>query len=643
MRREMNNKGFSLITVLILSLVMFLIGGTGLYIAATNFRATRADINYNIAEKAANAGLMAAYDFINMHGSAGTTDVINDNGKWGNVSFSTKISLGGQNVWFLNSQGKLGTLLKTKVTKTAMFQGYYGVGLYTVRGKVKASIAGTRLSGCDNTSTPNCFVPAFIASGEIDTTKTTAQSCFDSDGKIVGAAVDGSTAGLYGAPAEIIMNQGDLSKIFFRVKCFNRNGNSLCTPSTSLLDYLEYDYGRNTAEGNHYDFSFQQADNPYGIPVVSFPASFNTSPSGSCTFPESATPITGTAVLDLASPPCNVVVLNNAQTNITIKGVRSGTTPVTIYTDGSSNTPTFSNASNFIFYSRSQSQEFTVENSSNFKIYSSTDGKFKTTNNNFTLYTTGITYLDGTYSSTIDQFRIISRNKISANVNAILTNGTLITGPASVNDINSPNAPQNLLTNGNLIIDNVNLFARKMLFTDNSTVDIWNSLVYVYASACPTCSRTAATGSASSTGKCLSDPRWCGFSGEEVQLNIGKKGTATAAPVLFLSNNTSVYVTIANPNKTYLWGVFYGEDVTYLNTSSYELRGFYIRNFPEKTDNDAALQIDLDSDKYSYSFHFSRAIIDAISAKYRFFRQVECVRDPLTPKTQLIQTRMTNY
>ena len=318
----MNNKGFSLVTVLVLSLVIMLLGGTGLFIAGTNFKAARADANYNLADKASNAGLLKAFDEINKTGSGGNDRTIT--GNIGSAAYATRIMYGGKNNWFVSSEGSFSN---SKVIKTALFQGYSGVGLYTVRGQVNASIQSARLSGCDADPTPDCYVPAFIASGTINTGGTTPKACTAT------GATNGTSSGLYGSPATLNLDQGDLSRIFFKVKCFNKFNNSDC--NISLLDYLEYDYGRNPAD-NHQDFSFQQTGigaNGYGIPVVSVVGpSLPAVPSiggSTCLFPTSS-PWSG-ITLNLASATfatCDEIVLNTSLSTVTIQGngIRSWTT-----------------------------------------------------------------------------------------------------------------------------------------------------------------------------------------------------------------------------------------------------------------------------------------------------------------------------
>jgi hypothetical protein len=558
-----------------------------------------------------------AFDEINKTSSGGNDRTIT--GAVGSASYATNIMYGGKNNWFVSSEGAFSN---SQVIKTALFQGYSGVGLYTVRGQVNASIQYARLSGCDATPTPDCYVPAFIASGTINTGTTAPKACTAS------GATDGTSSGLYGSPATLNLNQGDLSRIFFKVKCFNKFNNADCT--ISLLDYLEYDYGRNPADANQ-DFSFQQTGinaNGFGIPVVTVP-SLPAVPS----VPSSCEISSSVNNLDLGSTTCDEIVLRSNSLPITItgNGLRSSGQPIKIYTDARN--PNFSNAYNFTLYTK---RPFTVSNASDFTINSISLGTFNNANSNFTLYTTGTTTLNGTVGTTANPFRVVSTNTITAGAGAILTNGTVITGPASVAETNNNTAPQNLVASGNITAENVNIFARKLDFTDYRTVRILNSLVYVYAFACPDCSRASST---SSLNACSNDNRWCGWDGDNLSLNIGRASDGSARPVLFISNNTTVRTTNAN-GTVYIWGTWYGEDVTYLswvNSSSQDFRGFLIRNFPP------TLTLNINISSSAFRMNFSKPIIDTVSNRYRFFREVECVRDPLMPKAQLIQTRMTSY
>ncbi|HRY35081.1 MAG TPA: hypothetical protein P5249_04165 [Smithellaceae bacterium] len=623
-----NNSGFTLVVVLLLSLAIMLLGGTAMYLAAINFKTTAADIKYNHAEKAANTGLLNAFDEINRQGTGGANRSIS--GTMRNTAYATDILYAGRNLWFLSSEG---SLHNSRVIKTALFQSYSGVGLYTVRGNVNALLNhGARLSGCDSSDDPDCFVPAFIASGTIRTGSNERKSC------TAAGAADGTTAGLFGAPAILNMRQGDLSVIFFKVDCFNKYNQAGC--ATSLLDYLEYDYGRNPAD-HRQDFSFGQNDNALGIPIVSIPALPPVpAVTSGCIFPVSGN-MHG-RILNLSSDliTCKQIILNSAATTVIIRG--DGTrnrAPVEIFTEGNLNQTKFEGASNFAFYTTNNDKALDVSNSSNFIVHSSNEVTMNNTNTSFTLYTTGITNLNGTVSGTADRpFRIVSANRINTGSAGIsLTNGSIMTGPIAYADTNQVNAPQNLEVAGNLTIENAGIFTRSLRFSKNSTVRILDSLVYVYAHACPNCSRQQSDSSLIACG--TTDNRWCGWYGEDLNLNIGRAADGTAKPVLFISNNTTVQ-TIHPVGTVYIWGVWYGEGVTHLSwkeSATQNLNGFLARNFP------SGMTLGVTLPGSGFTMNFSKQMMDAVAKKYRFFRKVECVRDPLTPKAQLLQTGMTSY
>lgn len=702
----MNQKGFSLVTVLVLSLVIFLIGSTGLYIATTGVKMTKADMNLNLAEKAANAGLMDALDRINQAGTGGTTSEIT--GNIGVPTYKTLIEFGGRNLWFLSSEGKdRPSNNSSSVVKTALFQGFYGAGLYTVRGNVNATLGGARLSGCDvvDATDPNddCLVPAFVAAGTVNATVPQNDCSTNS-------ATNGTSTGLYGNPAIVNMDQGDLSRMFFRVQCFNKFGNTRC--NTSLLDFFEFDYGWNRngtpmdTSDDVKDMDFLQATNNLGIPIITIPAvTIPVLPILPVPLPPGTYCLHSGSTLNLQTQ-CTAftdIVIASTVGNVTISGIRdigtptSPKPPVNIYTGGSSNKVKFDGAVNFNFSATNNPLSITVNNSANFTINSRVNGTegnsltgnnsfavFTTrpttlsnnsvfsvttsagttlsdTNSNFTLNTTGSTSissgsslpdgriyttnasmtLNGTVSGSVtNPFRIVSTNRITAAAGANLSDGVIITGFQSIMDanINSATAPQYFDALGNITTNNVNIFARSLRFANSSTARILNSLIYVYAFACPNCPRTA---SDSSLVACnTTNNMWCGwYAGSNVSLNIGRDASGNAAPVLFISNNTTVRT--INPSRTvYIWGVWYGEDVTYQSwygASNVDIAGFLVRNFPP------LLTLSINISSSGFRMNFDRGMIDTVSSRYRFFRRVQCIREPLTPRAQLIQTRMTNY
>lgn len=616
MTTSLGNKGFSLVLVLFLSLIVFTIAGAGIYIATIGSKSTHADKRSNLAEKSANAGLLKAVDDVNKRGFCQDDSLT---GSLGTAEYSVKVRRSGRNC-FIRSTGTVGP---AKVVRSSIIQSYYGVGVYTVRGSVSASIgSGARLSGCDRSVSPTCFVPAFIASGTVSTSLP-QRTCVQ----------DGGGDGLYGNPALLPgVRFTDLIPLFFNVNCFNTHAVSGC--DLGLLDVFEGEYGRNPVD-NSQDVAF---GNQWGVPVVTIAPLPSVPNSPSCTFPTNPA-MGGSQTINLSTTltGCSEIIIRNSVSDITIQGARGGSR-VRVYLDGNATTPIVSGASNLTLYTTRTNRSLTVSNSSDFRVYTQNASTFNNTNSNFVLYTTNTTTLNGTVGTSnqnVPPFTITSNSTVTAGAGASLTRGTIRTGPASVNDTNSVSAPQNFQTNGNVTLDNVNLFARRLSFANNSTVYILDSLVYVYAYACPNCSRTTNT---SSLNACDGDTRWCGWYGSGVRLNVGRDSAGNARPTLFITNNTTVRADSAS-GTVYIWGAFVGEDVTYLRWSGgtdRNYRGFLVRNFPY----DLTLTINMGDDT---AMAFSQPVLNDLSDRYWFFRRVECVRDDVSPWTQMIQTRMTAY
>ena len=105
-----------------------------------------------------------------------------------------------------------------------------------------------------------------------------------------------------------------------------------------------------------------------------------------------------------------------------------------------------------------------MNNSSVFTIHSTNTGTFNTGNSNFTLYTTEDHSLNGTIGTTTNPFRIVSTNTINVGAGAVLTNGTVITGPFPLTQPMITPPLKILWPNGNITVENVNIFARKLRF-----------------------------------------------------------------------------------------------------------------------------------------------------------------------------------
>ncbi|MEM4204104.1 MAG: hypothetical protein QXS54_08560 [Candidatus Methanomethylicaceae archaeon] len=609
----MNQKGFSLIIVIILSLALSLISATGLYIATLSNKSTEADTKLNLAEKAANAGIMDATDYVNRIGFC--SNYSRSNVQFGNASYSYDITRSGR-ICFIRSTGNIA---QARVVKTSIIQSYYGVGLYTVRGNVSATLGGSgvRLSGCDRSINPTCFMPAFIASGTVNLNINTS-SCDEDQGG----------SGIYGRPA-ILPNIAfdDLIPLFFNVNCFNRRspGSSCVSFSDkSLLEVFEDEFASINPLTLRKEFNF---DNQEGIPIIDnniiIQAQQRENSIGSqCTYTS--------ATLNLSSnlTNCSEIRLESAVTTIT--GTRNNS-PVTIYA--------FRGTSQLTFRDTGTNPQWVT-------LYTNRPLSLRVNSNattNFTVYTTNTVTISNTIGvgdnnnpSTIS-FKIVSTNTITLSSGTTLLNGIIVNAPTDVNDTNNAAAPQYIQVNGTFTMDDIALFTERLNFSSNITVNIWNSLVFVYAYACPNCSRSTNT---SSLNACDSDSRRCGWYGQGVSLNLGRDPNATdqEKPVIFVSNNTTVRTD--SPKSASIWGAWVGEDVTYLRWSgssiTQDFRGFLVRNFPRNL----TLTINITS---NFSMSFRKSILDKLSNKYWWFRKIDCVLDDLTPATQLIQTRMTAY
>jgi hypothetical protein len=247
-----SSKGFSLITVLGLTLIISLIGATAMYISLIDNKLTGANAKYELADKAAEYGLLQAVNSIQANGFCYNTT---NNGSDGLATYSTQIQRS-SNICFVKSTGQVGN---AKVVKTAIIQSYYGIGLYTVRGGVNASYNGGRLSGCDKAN--SCYVPAFIASGSINLNGAQTYSC----------PADNGSQGIFGNPPIINgVKFIDLTPLFFNVNCENSQRDSNCSyglnnaledtfatdPNTNIKDFYIDQYNQvvltNTVENNLY-------------------------------------------------------------------------------------------------------------------------------------------------------------------------------------------------------------------------------------------------------------------------------------------------------------------------------------------------------------------------------------------------------
>ncbi len=605
-------RGFSLANVIILSALITLIGYAGLMIVNINSASSRAENTYLWAEKAANAGLLEAMKRIKATGFCDVNQTFM--GNVGEATYEVNIRRSSR-VCFIRSEGKL---RGSRVVKTGILQAYYGVGLYTVRGNVLADLGtGVRLSGCDNTVRPLCFVPAFIASGTVNSAIPPQACSADTGG-------DGVYGGTTGEEAIIThVKYTDLVPLFFNVNCFNMYDSPGC--DHGLLQVFEREYGINPSN-NRQDMFF---DNQWGIPRIDFSG---LPPKGACEV--------STSVVNLSSPDftgCTDIVINYSG-DVTIEG-------------------TINNYVNI----------YTLDNS-----------------NNLVYINSGVSSVGFTFYSTrpikvladLQNARIVTSNNVETAGDIVIRDSILILAPVNVNTTNDPDSPAILRTVDYepITFENSYIFARHISFGKEASVYILDSLVYVYAHACPECDRSSNT---SSMDKCKENIGWCGWYGEDIYLSVGRDSLGEERPSIIISNNSTVYQYFSqytkckcnnckcnnckcknckckncncnckcseeDGSKIYIWGAFIGEYITYL---AYEyskeiqidmnFKGFLVRNFPQ----DSTLEITISDD---FELEFSKSLLDRASQNFWYFRKIQCIRDDINPRTQLIHTRLTAY
>jgi len=626
-------RGFSLANTIILSTFILIIALFGLMVTNFNFSSTRAEARYQLAEKAANAGFVQAANLIQRTGFCDISQTIT--GDVGDATYRVEIKRSGR-VCFIRSVGEADG---ARVVKTGIVQAYYGVGLYTVRGNVDAELgAGVRLSGCDYNADPVCVVPAFIASGNVTSTLPPQRCCQNDDAGLAGCAytdncvpADDGGSGLYGNPAIVTHVQfRDLIPLFFNVNCFNIHSDGC---DEGLLQVFEREYG-------------VIFDNEYGIPRAGLDTLDPNVPND-CVIENDNYINFENEYLD-----CEELVLSNySNTFVYLYGYNSARPKPTVYILRQHN-----NDNVIVFVSDNLSAQgfrllshFPIFLGSSWSCYD-----FCRTSNDcdivywFTRYIVGrnlantcFSYSEDGTGFTLENVQIVTTKDIFTDDNGItLRDSTIVIAPDDINDTNNnPDAYHSgyrLRVMRGITLDKSQLFVKHIRFSDYSVVNVWDSLVYMYAYACPNCSRTSDT---SSLDACRNnDIDWCGWYGRYITLNIGRDDAGRERPSLLISNNSTVHTSYPM-GTVYIWGAFVGQDVTYLSWYGVErqhYRGFLIRNFPPQL----TLRIRISD---GFTMEFRKSILDKLSDNFWFFRKVNCIRDDISVKTQLIQTRSTTY
>ena len=227
----------------------------------------------------------------------------------------------------------------------------------------------------------------------------------------------------------------------------------------------------------------------------------------------------------------------------------------------------------------------------------------------FVVYSRGEVILNN-----VSYIRVISLNNINI-IHPNVSNSTLITEEDIVNNSN------------NLNLNDVNIFAKRILFGSHTKINIKGGMLYLYTLADSERRNNTVLFGCWFNGDCA----WIGSS-----LRSANIGTSDEPILLFLVNSATF---IRNTDTVNINAVLFGEGVTYLtwsNIDTQNYRGILVRNFP----NTEPLNIYFGE---GVSLQFDYGIINTLNQNYWFVRKFECIRDDPLPYAQTIQTLHSSY
>lgn len=595
-------------------LIIGLIGTVAITLSYISYQTTVAEARFYKAEKAANVCLLAAVERVQSTGLC--------NGEFTNSDF--RLDLSGSCKATLTPSGRIcfiraeGTSVFSTVYKTIIIQGFYGQGLYTVRGGVNATYSGGLLTGCDNEN--NCTVPAFIASsGTINLGLATPRFCPQT-----------SNTGIWGNPPTFT-NAGffDLTRLFFNVNCFASNFyNETYRCNYGLTDALRDSYGRVYRSGiqpyifpypneqtsnNQTDFYF----NPYGEPVIN-PQLLSDLNNPSQILSQPCTNSTNSTNFNLSSisipSDCgNYTIVFNR--NVTIFGTLNSQKPVTLFLLRGG---TLNSINGGILNNQTSLGEWNYR----LNIYSNSPISI---------------------NNSLSNVRILTISNATVSSETTITNSTIIQALSNENQNNQNPSPQNFIANGILYIWDSKIITRHIRFT-NGDLYAFRTLLYLYANACPNCIRNTSDPAQNPCYQAYNIPNdpgtyrcgWYGY-GHNAYVGMYSNGTYQDLTSLIINNNSIIY----SPT-IYIAGIYFGQDVNYLLSSGATIRGFLVRNFPPN------LSLQISFNQYT-NFQFKLDAINSIrydrstGKGFWFVRKVECIRELPTPAYFTVITRMTTW
>lgn len=517
---EEKNKGYVLLLVLIISLIIGLIGAGLAFISKQGLLSTRANILFNKLQKASHYGIMENIRRIVVGEGICEEGIHNDNLNVDGVNVMLSTSRRGL-LCSLRAEANFGGARQIIFATT---QGFYGIGTFTVKADERVEwIGNAYVSGCDHEN--DCNIPGIIVSGPITGIPPGVERTCDQTG----------TTGIFGSPpTRPNVKFYDLVPLTFNVNCFydllqmfekedNYQGYPMGLGSnpfwrdengTAIQD-IEFDKTELDANCTLSDEPKAVWENRNGDFTIKWNDIWNRIPSipNSCIF-------TGNTLnLSYSLLNCTWIRVNN-DVNIT------GIAPNLKFIYVPNHAVTISNAGNANIISN---RTITINS--------------KTNSEPLVLYTAN-TSTGVNITGPVTFVRIVSEGNILLNTSSTISNSTLITPNSIINSSHS-----------NLILRELNVFARRVSF--ERTTSIEGGMFYLFGYVENVCNSYDPDSSRITTNA-----------------NVGTLDN----PVLFIMVNSTLRVT--NNTPIYFNGIFFAEGPTCIVYSNIRFQGISIWNEP---------------------------------------------------------------
>lgn len=516
------NKGYVLLIVLILSVIIALIGAGLAFMSKQGYFSTRANTLFNKLQKASHYGINEAIRRIIVSGGVCEEGIFSQDLNVEDVRVRVSTARRGL-LCSLRAEANLGGARQVILATT---QGFYGIGTFTVKARERVDwLGGAYVSGCDQQN--NCNIPGIIVSGPINGVPPgTARNCSET-----------GSVGIFGAPPlKPNVKFYDLVPLTFNVNCFYE-----------LLHMFE-------TEDNYTGYPMGLGKNPFWRDIHNNARQdivFDKGGLTSCPNP-----------LEVDEPK---FVWDNRTGDFTIRSWTSEIPNIPHECEFNKHNLNLSQdlmdctwirvkrdvsitgvAPNIKFINASD-YEVTINNAGNANVI--TDRNITVNSKNVSeplaLYTTSNTTINGptTY------IRVVSQGNINLRTSSTISHSTLITPNSVIND-----------SHNNLTLQEVNVFARRVNFTRTTTIS--GGMFYLFGYVESVCN-----------------------SGDPDSSNITTSADIGTLdnPVLFIMVNSNLRV--ANPNLIRFHGVFFAEGPTCIVYWQINFIGISIWNEPNDFEN----------------------------------------------------------